>query len=198
LFSGGIINVHPSLLPRWRGPSPVESSILAGELETGVSVMKLTAVMDAGPIYLQQKIELTGDESKTELYNRLFTLGGQLLVKNLDKITNGELKPMDQDESEATYSHLLSKDEGVMDGSKPAEVYEREVRAYAGWPRSTTMVRGGRTNSEERIVVTKVRVARSKEDGALVIDCKNSYLEVLQLIAPSGKTMSGRDFLRGH
>jgi methionyl-tRNA formyltransferase len=192
LFNGGIINVHPSLLPHYRGPSPVEATIVNGDSESGVSIMKLTAEMDAGPVYSTKTVALDGSETKPSLYTKLFSLGGELLVENLDKIIDGSLAPSPQDDTKATYCQLLGKDDGLIDSTQSAEVYEREVRAYQGYPKSTAAL------NNQRIIITKARVASSKDNGELILPCKDSFLEILELTAPSGKTMSGAEFIRGY
>lgn len=152
LFPGGIINLHPSLLPRHRGPTPLESVILAGEHETGVSLMQLTPKMDAGPVYAQETVLLKGDETKQQLAMQLGALGRDMLLDYLPQILDGRLQPTPQNDSEATYDQLLSKDLARLDFNKPAEQLEREIRAYAGWPRSRTLI-GGR-----EVIITSAHV----------------------------------------
>ena len=138
LFSPGIINVHPSLLPKYRGPSPIESAILHGDSETGVSIMQLSADMDAGPVYSSITHPLTGSETQPELHETLAKAGADELVRVLPHILSGELQPTPQDETAATYCRLLQKSDGTIDWSKPAVQIEREIRAYKGWPGSRT------------------------------------------------------------
>jgi methionyl-tRNA formyltransferase len=192
LFPEGIINVHPSLLPQYRGPAPVEAAILNGDKQTGISLMRLEAKMDAGPVYYQEHIKLSGREDRLSLNRDLSQRGAELLTHHLPKIIDGELQPKSQDDSAATYTKLLKKGDGVMDWNQPAEVLERQVRAYAGWPKSVAEV------SSQKIIVTKARVAKDKNDGALVMQANPGYLEIQELVAPSGRTMSGGDFLRGY
>jgi methionyl-tRNA formyltransferase len=193
LFSIGIINIHPSLLPQYRGPSPIEAAILNGDSETGVSLMKLTPAMDAGPVYVQQRVQLDGSETKIELYSRLSNLGAGMLIKHLGAITDEKMLPAPQYEAEATYTKLLSKADGVIDWQESAEIIERKIRAYAGYPKTRAEL-----NFKE-VIITKARVASNKDDGELVVECgQNSYLEIETLIGPSGKTMSGSDFKRGY
>jgi methionyl-tRNA formyltransferase len=136
LFSGGIINIHPSLLPRYRGPTPIETAILNGDDKTGVSLMKLTAGMDEGPVYAQKAMVLTGVENQPELYAKLTDMGAELLDEKLEAIMSGELQPVNQDDSAATYTKLIKKEDGVLDFGRPAKVLERQVRAYADWPKN--------------------------------------------------------------
>jgi methionyl-tRNA formyltransferase len=193
LFPQGIINIHPSLLPKLRGSTPVETAILNGLEETGVSLMKLTAEMDAGPVYAQKKIALAGTETKTELAKRLLSEGSQLLIDNLEAILDSQIKPKVQDETEATFSRLLTKQDGQIDFSaETAEEIERKVRAFEGFPKVRADI------FKREIVITKARVAAGESDGQLVIKCLEGYLEMLELTAPSGRTMTGADFIRGY
>lgn len=192
-FAHGIVNIHPSLLPQYRGSTPIEQAILDGLKQTGVSLMQLVKAMDAGPVYDQQAISLNGSETKQELTENLIRIGSELLVKDLPAIIGGSLKPRPQNESQATFSKLISKEQGAIDQSKPADILERQVRAYAVWPKSRAQIFG------QQVVLTKTRVASSASDGVLVLPCaNNSFLEVQQLIAPSGRSVSGADFLRGY
>jgi methionyl-tRNA formyltransferase len=192
LFPKGIINIHPSLLPKLRGTTPVETAILNGLAETGVSLMQLTAEMDAGPVYAQQKIGLSGSETKPELAARLLNEGVQLLLDNLDSILDGALKPKVQDETEATYTKLLTKQDGHLDFSLPAEAIERQVRAYIDFPRSRAKLFG------REVIITIARLAQDLHDGNLVVKANPGYLEIVELVAPSGRTMSGAEFIRGY
>lgn len=192
IFPKGILNIHPSLLPRYRGSIPIEQAILDGATETGVSVMGLVKEMDAGPIYAQQTVALTGNETKQELTAKLLVTGGKLILDVLPSALDGSAKPKPQDESQATFTSLINKSDGNMDTNKSAERLEREVRAYAVWPKSRLEVYG------HQVVVTKARVAQTIEDGVLVIAANPGHLEIEELIAPSGKKMTGADFMRGY
>lgn len=193
LFPGGIINIHPSLLPKYRGASPIESAILNGDKQTGISLMRLSAGMDEGPVYAQKKIALNGREDKSGLYEKLARQGAAYLLEQLPAIVGGWLTPTPQIASDASYSKLLKKDDGLMDfKDKTAEELEREVRAYLGFPRSRATI------EDQEVVVTKARVVQAKSDGDLVLPAKSGYLEIEELIGPSGRKMSGKDFLHGY
>jgi methionyl-tRNA formyltransferase len=192
IFPHGIINIHPSLLPEYRGSTPIEQAILDGKKETGSSIMRLVNEMDAGPIYAQSKLELRGDETKEILAKNLLDLGSELLIDNLPAILDGSLQPKSQDNSKATYTKLLDKEDGLVNQKKPAEDIERQIRAFAGFPKSRVIL-----NSQD-IIITKARVAKDKSDGGLILQCSPGFLEVQELIAPSGRSISGADFLRGY
>ncbi|MDO8592090.1 MAG: methionyl-tRNA formyltransferase [bacterium] len=192
IFPKGIINIHPSLLPIYRGPTPIEQAILNGAKETGVSLMKLSAKMDAGPIFSQAKINLTGSETKQELADKLLSLGTELLIKQLPAILGGSEVSTPQDGSLATYTNLIKKGDGMVDWSKPAQQIEREVRAYQGWPKTQAKIFG------HDVIIMSARVAGGQNDGDLVMQCQPGWLEIQELKAPSGRTMSGKDFLHGY
>jgi len=192
IFPKGILNIHPSLLPRYRGSTPIEQAILDGVTETGVSIMSLVKEMDAGPIYAQTRVSLTGSETKQELTTKLLGIGGDMVIETLAKVFDDTVKLHPQDESQATYTKLIQKNDGIIDTTKPAEQIEREIRAYAGWPKSKLGIFG------HTITVTKARTAKDNSDGDLVVACNPGWLSIEELIAPSGKTMRGADFIRGY
>jgi methionyl-tRNA formyltransferase len=138
----GYLNIHPSLLPRQRGPAPVAGAILAGDAETGVSVMLLESKMDAGPILAQRCIPLPADARAGALTADLFRLGAAMLLEALAQYAGGVLEPRPQDESQATYTSLIQKSDGAVDWSRPAVQIERMTRAYDPWPGAQTAWRG--------------------------------------------------------
>ena len=192
IFPHGILNIHPSLLPKYRGPIPIEQAILDGATETGVSVMGLVRAMDAGPIFAQEKITLTGDETKQELTQALLDKGSRLVLQALPDVLADTASPTEQDESQATYTSLIQKSDGNIDTSQPADHIERAIRAYAGWPKSRLELFG------HQVIVTKAHVAQSNNENRLIIACNPGLLEIDRLVAPSGKEMSGADFIRGY
>lgn len=205
LFPRGIINIHPSLLPLHRGPIPVEQVILDGATETGVSIMQLSAKMDAGPIFTQARSPLNGHETKQELADRLLSIGQDLLLEQLPLILAGTATLTPQDDTAATYDKLIAKSDGLIDWSKPARQTEREVRAYAGWPGSRTTIDGTEATitaasllpKDAQIAAapgtpfrtTSGEMAVTTSQGSLIIGC----------LKPAGKReMTGREFLAGH
>lgn len=193
LFVPGIINLHPSLLPLWRGPSPIEAAIAAGDSQTGVSIMKLSREMDAGPVYVQRKLALTGTETQPELYDKLGQIGSQLLVDYLPGIVDGRHQPTRQDDTLVSFSHLLQKSDSLLDPTRlDAAAAERKVRAHLDFPKTKVEVDGA------MIIIKRAHVAPTKTD-LLDIECRDGlYLVIDELIAPSGKTMDHASFLRGH
>ena len=196
LFTPGIINMHPSLLPRYRGPSPMEAALLNGDTQTGISLMLLDRRMDAGPIYAQKSLPLTGLETKPQLYDICADEGAQFLAQQLPAILRGELQPVPQNETEATYCSLLSKhDIPLRPDTHTAEELERKIRAHQGFPKTTATVLG------QRIIILAATVAAepSQNPSPLDIPCKNgTWLRITRLIAENGKQMDNESFLRGY
>ncbi len=138
----GYLNIHPSLLPRYRGPAPVTGAILAGDPETGVSVMRLDSGMDSGPILAQQAVPLPPDARAGNFTMAMFELGSQLLLDVLPAYIHGTLIPQPQDHSRATFTAMLRKQDGQVDWRMPAVQIERMVRAYDPWPGTYTFWKG--------------------------------------------------------
>jgi methionyl-tRNA formyltransferase len=134
----GYLNIHPSLLPRHRGPTPVAGAILAGDSATGVTLMRLDAKMDSGPILAQQRVALRADARTPELTTELFQLGSALLLDLLPRYADGLIALMPQDDSQATYTALLHKEDGKIAWELPAVQIERMTRAYDPWPGAWT------------------------------------------------------------
>ena len=193
LFSPGIINVHPSLLPNYRGPSPIEAAMTNLDTETGVSIMQLDADMDAGPVYHQEKITLTSHESRAELYDQLFALGSEKLVELLPRIVSGDLQPVEQDHAAATYCALLSKKDALLDPAKlTATQAEARVRAHLGFPRTKLAF------DSLELIITAAHVATEPHTALDQQFTDGNYLIIDELLAPSGKKMTAEAFLRGH
>lgn len=202
LFAAGITNLHPSLLPAYRGPTPIEQAILDGATQTGVSLMRLTKAMDTGPVYGQTTATLTGHESKQDLADRLLDLGAKLLIHHLPYILAGTAKPQPQAEPQASYTPLLTVASGQLDWFKPAAQLEREVRAYLGWPGSFTELAG------QRIIVTEAAVTdngASLEAGKMIVGDDKTIrvgtadgVFVIKRLKPAGRSeMSAADFVAG-
>lgn len=193
LFTPGIVNVHPSLLPKYRGPSPIESAILHGDTETGVTIMQLSEKMDAGPIYSQVKVPLHDTETAPELEKQLAELGAHQLSTTLLSIMNGSTHPTPQDDSVATYCQLLSKNDSLLDPSTlSASQAERRIRAYLAFPKTKVNVTG------HEIIVTKAHVSSEKE-SPLSLACNDGrYLTIDELISPNGKATDAKSFINGY
>jgi len=200
LFPAGIVNLHPSLLPLHRGPTPIESVILKGEQKTGVSIMALGKKMDAGPVYAQSEIGLDGTETKQHLATKLSEIGSAMIIDLLPEIVSGQAVALPQDESRATYDGLISKDDGNIDWGKPAKQIEREVRAYLGWPGSRAKI------SDKDTIITLAEVAKLIDqpgkiesiDNQLIAYCSRNALKI-KILKPAGKKeISAQEFIRGY
>lgn len=200
-FPLGIINIHPSLLPQYRGPTPIEQAILAGLPKTGVSIMQLSAGMDEGPIYKQKTYHLTGNETKSELTQALQLLGAELLIEVIEPISKGIMKPRQQPHPDrATYCQKIKKEDGMLDWQKPAITLAREIRAYAGWPQSRTTLAG------KDIVVLSAEASDmvlqpgeiSIQGKGIFVGCKEGSLKLLTLKPAGKKAMSAEAFLAGY
>lgn len=146
VFNGNAVNLHPSLLPRYRGPAPLPAAILAGDSVTGISIQKLALEMDAGDILIQEQLPIHINDSAATLGEKASVRGAQLLQDALDGLERGTLTPSVQEESCASYCSLLHKDDGIVDWSRPAEEIHRLVRAYTPWPLAHTRWEGRGVN----------------------------------------------------
>lgn len=199
LFGGGIINVHPSLLPEYRGPSPIESAILNSDEKTGVSLMKLVPKMDAGSVYAQVEYSLGGFETRYGLYEALTETSAKLLLEHLPAILDGSLQPVEQNEQQASYCHLIKKQDGIINWNKPAAQIEREIRGYLGWPSSQaklfdqdiTMLEA--TISDVALAPGEVQTTNFQ----LIIGTGLQSLEIKKLRPAGRSSMDAADFLRG-
>lgn len=196
----GCLNVHASLLPRWRGASPIQHAILAGDAASGVSLMQMERGLDTGPVFVQEAVPLLPTETATTLHDKLAQLGADMLRRHLDGILNGRLSPTPQDDTLSTYAPLIQKENGRLDWHASGEQLDRQLRAMNPWPGAFTSWQG-----ELFKVVAAVLVAAGKAETAVpgqVLDGglvqTGSDLMALQQVQPAGKrAMSIEDFLRG-
>ncbi len=156
----GSVNIHYSLLPKYRGASPVESAILNGDTETGITIQKMAYKIDSGDILAQEKVQIGSDEKALELRARLIKIGGELLIKTLPEFTAGKIKPIPQDEKQTTFCQKIKKEDGLIDLNASATKNYNKFRAYAHWPRTFFFQNG------KRIIITKARL----EDNKFVIE----------------------------
>lgn len=135
----GCINVHASLLPRWRGAAPIQAALRAGDPETGITIMRMDAGLDTGPMLGSRAIPVSPTDTGQTLHDKLAALGGPLLIEILRPYLRGEITPQAQDESKQTYAPMLKKDDGIIDWKQSAEAIDRQVRAYDPWPGTSTL-----------------------------------------------------------
>lgn len=197
----GNINVHPSLLPKYRGASPIQSALLAGERETGLTIMLMDEKMDHGAILAQKKFILGGEETSRSLHEKMAVAGVKLLLPTLKKFAAGQLKPQEQDHSQATFCRTISRADGRLDWTRPAEELSRQIRAFFPWPGSWTML------CEQRVkIFPPLKIVKEQKkpgeiflfSGQLAVGAGQDSL-ILEQLQPAGKKiMSGQDFQRGY
>ncbi|MFZ3011931.1 MAG: methionyl-tRNA formyltransferase [Minisyncoccia bacterium] len=173
----GSINIHYSLLPKYRGASPVESTILNGDIETGISIQKMVYKMDAGPIITEEKINIHPDEKALELKNRLIKIGGDLLVKILPDLIEGKTKEVAQNESQVTFCKKIKKEDGLIDLNDNATKNYNKFRAFASWPRIFFF------QNNKRIIIT---------DATL----ENNEFKIKKVLPEGRKEIKYEDFLK--
>ncbi|HWO15484.1 MAG TPA: methionyl-tRNA formyltransferase [Solirubrobacterales bacterium] len=196
-----MLNVHPSLLPRWRGAAPIERAIMAGDERTGVSIMRVTEGLDSGPVALREEVEIGGEEDFDALSGRLSALGAEMLVEALDRQAKGKLEFSDQDEDAATYAEKIDSAERRLDPKRPAIELSRAVRALTPHVGAYLEVAGGERLGVRRARAVDVGVKAGEvhsEWGALLLGCGQGALR-LEVVQPQGgKPMQADAYLRGH
>lgn len=200
-FEYGIINIHPSLLPKYRGPTPVESAILNGEKQTGVSIMKLAAEMDAGPIYSQKVININAMITSVELAAQLAQLGSELLIDVLGKLNDKSFVPIPQESTHATYCKLIEKGDGrMLPMTSTAIQLEREVRAFLGWPKSQLQYKGlDLIILESKVAQIDVKPGQLEvHNGKLLLGCKQDSLDIIRLQMAGKKPTDAKGFINGY
>ena len=197
----GCLNVHASLLPRWRGASPINAAVLHGDRVTGVSIMKMDRGLDTGPILSQRTTPIQEDDTAGKVFGRLAVMGAELLVETIGPHLSGELQPRPQDDDQATYAPLLTREDGELEFQSNAEKLERQIRAYHPWPGSFTFFNG------QRLIVHQARAVSETSPGVGVLtDYRDQPavgtgkgILVLEKVQPAGKRpMSGSAYLRGN
>ena len=206
MFRFGGLNVHPSLLPRHRGPAPIPATILAADTETGVTVQGVAEETDAGDVYAQERIPLTGTETTEELTALSAMIGAGLLVNVISQVEDGTATPTPQDHRLATHTRLVRKEDGRIDWTLPADRIDRMVRAYTPWPRAYTTFRG------ERLSILESRLAPEASTGAdaapgqvlrvdtslgILVETGGGRLALRKLQLQSRKPLEWRSFLNG-
>lgn len=198
-----VVNIHPSLLPRYRGPSPVPTAIFNGDSETGVTLMLLDEGMDSGPLLAQSEpVALTGDERSGDLTKRLFEIGAEMLPGVMAGLDDGSVTPTPQDESLVTMTRLVEKADGRIDWTRSAEEIERMTRAFDPWPGASTTLRG----KGLKVIVARVSASDQPEatpgtvrvhDRRVFVACGDGELELLEAQPEGRRPMSARDLING-
>lgn len=199
----GCINVHASLLPKYRGAACLNAPILNGDAETGVTIMKMEAGLDTGPILRQTKIKLSGSETLKNVHDRLAESGAELLIPTLLDFIGGKIKPRAQDDSQASYIKTLSKEDGRVDFQKNAVEIERMIRAYNPWPGTFTAINGEILKiiavEHKAAEISKAKPGQLFLDGArLLIQCGQNALVIIKLQLAGKKIMNSDEFINGY
>jgi methionyl-tRNA formyltransferase len=201
----GCLNIHTSLLPRWRGAAPIQWAILAGDAQTGTTIMRMDAGLDTGGIVALRPTPIGPDDTAQTLHDRLATLGAELLVETLPRYVRGELPPQPQPAEGVTYARKLSKDDGRLDWSQPAAVLHRRLRAFTPWPGTFTFL-----PAEPRPQLLKVWRAElavgagapgevlAADKSGILIACREGALRLLELQREGARRLAVADYLAGH
>lgn len=194
----GCLNVHASVLPRWRGAAPIAAAILAGDAQTGVSLMAMTAGLDSGPVYASATLAIGARETASELHDRLADLGSQLLLRHLDAIVDGSLVAVPQDESCSTHAGKINTQDVVMDWSRPAIELQRLVLAFNAVPGAWFMLDDERIKCWEAEAIAGVNraagwVVSAGQDG-IVVACGEGALRLTSLQRPGKRRVAAREF----
>ena len=196
----GCINVHASLLPRWRGAAPIQRAIESGDSETGVTIMQMEAGLDTGPMWLMRRCAIAVDDTTASLHDRLVTLGGPALLEALTLIQEGGHQPRCQDDSQSTYARKIDKQEARIDWARSAPELARQVRAFNPFPVSYALWQGERWRCWSAEAVAECGepgcILRFTSEG-LVVACGEGALKITQLQLPGKKVVSAADLLNG-
>lgn len=199
----GCLNIHASLLPRWRGAAPIHRAIEAGDAETGITIMQMDAGLDTGDMLLVERIPIAPADTTATLHDRLAVLGGRMIVEALELAACGGFKPVRQPQEGVTYAHKIEKAEAAIDWSQPADAIERRIRAFDPFPGASAQVGAetvkvwrARALMQGRGSVAPGTVVALDEHG-IGVACGQGRLEVTELQRPGGKRLAAADFLRG-
>ena len=198
----GCINVHASLLPKYRGAAPIQWSVIDGESKTGVTTMQMDAGLDTGDMLMKSETEILPDETAGELHDRLSAMGAELIVRTLDALAKGVLKPEKQDDSQTCYAKMLTKELCAVDWHKSAIEIHNQIRGLSPWPVATAVLEGRKLKLHRSAVsdMDSVEAACGEiiSTDPLTVKCGIGAIELLEIQAEGKKRMLSGDYLRGH
>jgi methionyl-tRNA formyltransferase len=199
----GCLNIHASLLPRWRGAAPIHRATEAGDAQTGVTIMQMDAGLDTGDMLLAERIPIAADDTTATLHDKLAALGARLIVEALELAACGGLRPVPQPGEGVSYAHKIEKAEAAIDWTQPADAIERRIRAFDPFPGASAQVRGetvkvwrARALMQGRGSVAPGTIVAVDADG-IGVACGQGRLEITELQRPGGKRLAAAEFLRG-
>ena len=197
----GCLNIHASLLPRWRGAAPIHRAIEAGDAETGITIMQMDAGLDTGDMLLVEKTPVAPHDTTASLHDRLAALGGRLIVEALELAACGGLTPTPQPAEGVTYAHKIEKSEAEIDWAHPAAVIERRIRAFDPFPGAVSLLGGVPVKcwaAEPAPGAGAPGQVLAVDERGLQVACGEGALRLTQLQKPGGRRLTARDFLQGH
>jgi len=203
----GCINIHGSLLPKYRGAACIQAAILNGDAETGITIMKMDEGLDTGPIIHQEKVNIKATDTAGSIFDKLSIVGGQILPSTLLKYISGELQAKTQDNSKSSYVGMLKKSDGRINWNKPAIELERFIRAMMPWPGATAIANLKLQTANIKIITTEHDVLEINNykpgtlftnDGKLCVQCGRNALIIQQLQPEGKKTLTDKEFLNGY
>jgi methionyl-tRNA formyltransferase len=202
----GSVNIHASLLPRWRGAAPIQRAILAGDTQTGITLMRMEAALDAGPILLQRSVPIRATDTSARLHHTLAALGAQTLLEGLDALAEGALPPTPQSQEGVSYAAKIGKSEAAIDWGKSATEVDRQVRAFNPWPVAETRFE----DTQLRILAARIYQDAAPQvqgaapgtvvlmlEDAVVVQCGEGYLGLMQVQRAGRRPITAREFAGG-
>lgn len=197
----GCVNIHSSLLPRWRGAAPIQWAILAGDKVTGITTMKMAEKLDAGDLYLTRETPISSDDTAETVHDRLSEIGSHLIIETVEQLNAGSLVGKKQDESLVTYAHKLTKEMETINPSRAAREIDQQIRGLTPWPGTSVYLESG-----ERLKVKKAKLDLSHSlkvgelnnvRGKLYLGCESGCVELVMVQPDGKKPMSGADYMNG-